>query len=76
VIDSNPGISEGIQWQQGDHSIFVQYGVAAIAISSEWFINNINDQEITHTPKDNPSIADCRKLVEISQAINALIRKL
>jgi len=76
VIDSYPGISEGIQWPQGDHSIFLQFGVAAIAVSSEWFINNINDQEITHTPKDNPSIADCRKLVEISWAINTLIRKL
>ena len=76
VIDSYPGLSEGIQWPQGDHSIFLQFGVAAIAVSSEWFINNINDQEITHTPKDNPSFADCRKLVEISRAINTLIRKL
>jgi len=76
VIDSYPGISEGVQWPQGDHSIFVQFGVPAIAISSEWFINNINDQDITHTPKDNPLITDCRKLVEISRAINTLIRKL
>jgi aminopeptidase YwaD len=70
------GITEGIQWPQGDHSIFLQFGVPAIAVSSKWFIDNINGQDITHTPKDNPGIVDCSKLVEISQALNTLIRSL
>ncbi|MBK7131991.1 MAG: M28 family peptidase [Bacteroidales bacterium] len=70
------GITEGVQWPQGDHSIFLQYGVPAIAVSSKWFIDNINGQDITHTPKDNPGIADCSKLVEISHALNTLIRSL
>ncbi|MDX9811250.1 MAG: M28 family peptidase [Bacteroidales bacterium] len=76
IIDRYDGITEGIQWAQGDHSIFLQYGVPAIAVSSQWFIENIADQDITHTPKDNPSIVDCKRIVEISQALNTFIRSL
>ena len=76
VIAKYIGITEGVQWPQGDHSIFLQSGVPAIAVSSKWFIDNIGDQDITHTPKDNISIVDCNRLVEISQALNSLIRLL
>lgn len=68
------GITEGAQWPQGDHSIFIQNGVPALAVSSEWFIDNIAVQDITHTPKDNPEIADCHKLVEISLALDDFVR--
>jgi aminopeptidase YwaD len=74
VLLKYEGITEGIQWPQGDHSIFLMNGVPAIAVSSKWFIDNISTQEITHTPKDNISIVDCDKLVEISLALNDLIR--
>jgi aminopeptidase YwaD len=76
VIEKRPGIMEGPQWPQGDHSIFIQSGVPAIAVSSEWFTSNIADQDITHTPKDNPSIVDPAKLPEIADAIAEIIRKL
>jgi len=76
VINQYSGITEGIQWPQGDHSIFLQYGVPAIAVSSKWFIDNIGDQDITHTSKDNTGIVDCNKIVEISQALNTLIRSI
>ncbi len=76
VITRHPGISEGARWPQGDHSIFVQYDVPAIAVSSKWFIDNMENQDITHTPKDNPGITDCRKVVEIALALNDLIRLL
>ncbi|MBK9391320.1 MAG: M28 family peptidase [Bacteroidetes bacterium] len=69
VINQYSGITEGIQWPQGDHSIFLQYGVPAIAVSSKWFIDNISDQNTsTHTPKKKtiPEIVDCKKIVEIS----------
>ncbi len=69
------GIIEGRQWPQGDHSIFVQQGCPAIAISSQWFIEHIESQEITHTPKDNIDIVDCRKVIEIAEALNWLLRK-
>lgn len=76
IISQYPGICEGVQWPQGDHSIFLQFGVPAVAISSKWFIDNINDQDITHTPKDNIEIVDCRKLVEISKALDMFIRRI
>ena len=76
VINHYKGITEGIQWPQGDHSIFLQYGVPAIAVSSKWFIDNIGDQDITHTPKDNIEVVDCDKIVEIAQALNSLIRSI
>ncbi len=69
------GITEGIQWPQGDHSIFIQYGCPAIAVSSQWFVEHIESQEITHTPKDNTDIVDCRKVIEIAEALNWLIGK-
>lgn len=76
VISRYSGIEEGVLWPQGDHSIFLQYGVPAIAVSSKWFIDNMDSQDITHTPKDNPEIVDCRKIVEVSMALNDLIRSL
>ena len=75
VLDKFNGITEGVQWHQGDHSIFIQNGCPAIAVSSEWFTENIESQEITHTIKDNIEIVDCQKLVEIAEALNLLVRK-
>lgn len=76
VLEQCTGIVEGEQWPQGDHSIFIQNGRPAIAVSSKWFIDNINGQDITHTLKDNIGIVDCTKLVEIVEAIASLIKKL
>jgi len=76
VIDQWDGIVEGTPWVQGDHSIFIQYGCPAIAVSSQWFTDHIDSQEITHTPKDNIEIVDCLKLVEIAQVLSQFIRNL
>ena len=75
VINQFDGIVEGKPWVQGDHSIFIQYGRPAVAVSSQWFTDNIDRQDITHTPKDKMGIVDCRKLVKIAQALNLFIRK-
>jgi aminopeptidase YwaD len=76
VIVHWDGIVEGTPWVQGDHSIFIQYGCPAIAVSSQWFTDHIDSQDITHTPKDNIDIVDCEKLVEIVRALNQFIRTL
>lgn len=76
VIDSHPGLTTGVQWVQGDHSMFVQMGIPAVAVTSNWFLENINSQEITHTPKDNIEIVDPQKLVEIAHALDDFIRKI
>ena len=76
IVDRFPGITQGSPWVQGDHSIFIQNGCPAIAVSSQWFTDHIDNQEITHTPKDNLTIVDPHKLVEIAQALNRFIRNL
>jgi len=76
VIANFPQFKEGIQWPQGDHSIFVQFGIPAIALTSQWFLDNIQTQDVTHTEKDNPDIVDVRRLPEIAVAIRDLILQL
>jgi len=73
VLTSMEDIDEGGPWYQGDHSIFLQQGVPAIAVSSKWFLENIDSQEITHTPKDHPAIVNCDKLVDITEALHKFI---
>jgi len=76
VIGCFPGFVQGSPWVQGDHSIFIQYGCPALAVSSQWFTDHIDSQEVTHTPKDNIDIVSCHKLVEIAQALDKFIRKI
>jgi aminopeptidase YwaD len=76
TISNNPGIVEGLPWFQGDHSMFLQSGRPAIAVSSQWFIENMDDQDITHTPKDNLSIVDYNKVAECAIAIKDFLCQL
>jgi aminopeptidase YwaD len=76
VMKEYPGILEGAPWPQGDHGIFIQYGRPAIAVSSQWFAENISNQTITHTPKDTIDIVDCHKIAEIALGLNRLIREI
>jgi aminopeptidase YwaD len=76
IIRCHPALVEGPLWPQGDHSIFVQFGRPAIAVTSEWFANNINVQEITHTPKDNLAVVDTARLTELAGPLAALIEKI
>ena len=65
VLRKFDGITEGVRWPQGDHSIFIQNGCPAIAVFAQWFIENIESQEVTHTPKDNIEIVDHQKVYYI-----------
>jgi aminopeptidase YwaD len=73
AFDNSSNIKEGIQWHQGDHSIFLQYGVPAVAVSSEWFTENTESQNITHTENDNIGIVDFEKVIEIAEVIKRII---
>jgi aminopeptidase YwaD len=68
------GLMKGDQWYQGDHMIFVQGGKAAIAITAERMSELM--ASITHTARDVPEIVDCRKLVEVAQALRIFITQL
>lgn len=41
-----------------------------------WLIDNLENQQITHTANDNVEIVDCQKIVVISEVLNKLIRQL
>lgn len=67
-------LMEGEAWYQGDHMVFVQNDVPALALTSAemtalW-------TEIAHTAQDVPALVDGEKLVLIAQAIHDLILKL
>ncbi|MDL2239555.1 M28 family peptidase [Bacteroidales bacterium OttesenSCG-928-K03] len=76
VLLENAEIVEGLPWYQGDHSLFIQNGCSAIAVSSQWFIENMECQEITHTPKDNLSIVNYERVAECAIGIVELIKKM
>jgi aminopeptidase YwaD len=76
IISHYDGIVVGSPWVQGDHSIFIQNGCPAMAVSSQWFTDHIDSQEITHTPKDNLEILDPAKLVEIAQLLTLFINEI
>jgi aminopeptidase YwaD len=42
VISHFDGITVGSEWVQGDHSIFIQHGCPAVALSSQWFTDHID----------------------------------
>jgi len=76
IISHYKGITVGSPWVQGDHSMFIQKGCPAMAVSSQWFTDHIDSQDITHTPKDNLEIVSCKRLVEITQALKLVILRL
>lgn len=76
VFEDTPEIVEGLPWYQGDHSMFLQNGCPAIAVSSQWFIENFEIQELTHTPKDNLSVVNYERVAECALGIAKLICKL
>ncbi len=76
VIWDNPGLVEGLPWYQGDHSLFLQQGCPAIAVSSQWFIENMETQQLTHTPKDNLSVVNFDRVDECAASIAELVRNI
>ena len=73
-IDEIVGVSEGVHLNQEDRSIFLQNGRLVMAVSSAWFIDNIDSQDTTHTPKDDTDIVDCGRVVEIAEALDSFLR--
>jgi aminopeptidase YwaD len=71
VFSSYNDLVPGEAWYQSDHSIFIQNGVPAIALTSQDFAELTT--YITHTPKDNPEIVEPSRLVEIALALRDLI---
>jgi hypothetical protein len=55
--------------------MFFQQGVPAIAVSSKWLIDNLEEQDITHTEGDNIDDIDPDRLVEIVRSLGSIIER-
>jgi aminopeptidase YwaD len=73
-LGSQPGMVEGDPWFQGDHSVFIQQGVPAVALTSADLGHMM--QQITHTPNDSPDKVDPGKLSEAALALKVLVIEL
>ena len=67
IFGQNHNFAQGPEWYQSDHSIFIQNGRPAVAITSSDFM--ALSTEITHTEKDVPALVDDKKLVEIARSL-------
>ncbi|MDD2214978.1 MAG: DUF4910 domain-containing protein [Bacteroidales bacterium] len=76
VVSDTAELVEGVPWYQGDHSVFLQQGCPAIAVSSQWLIENMECQELTHTPDDNLEIVNYERVAECATAIAEIIRNI
>jgi aminopeptidase YwaD len=74
VLWDNHTLVEGLPWYQGDHSLFLQQGCPAIAVSSQWFVDNMETQQLTQTPADNLSVVNYDRVAECATGIAELIR--
>jgi aminopeptidase YwaD len=74
VLRRFDGVAPGPQWFSGDHMIFVQSGIPSLAFTAECMPELM--RTVTHTSSDTPDIIDCRKLVEVAESLNALLRSL
>jgi aminopeptidase YwaD len=73
VFAGRAGMTEGEQWYQGDHTMFVMNGRPALAITSERAAELMS--EFVHTPEDRPEIVDAGKLVDIAVALRELVNR-
>jgi aminopeptidase YwaD len=71
IFSSRPDFVEGSPWYQSDHSIFIQNGRPAVAITSDNFVELSTN--ITHTPKDHPDLVEVGKLVQTSKVLKDII---
>ncbi len=74
ILGRFPGLVEGEPWYTGDHMIFVQQGVPALAVTAERMPDLM--RTVTHTSRDTPDLIDEAKLVEVARALEALVRVL
>ena len=68
------GLVRGDEWYNGDHMIFVQSGVPAVAFTSDRISELM--MTVTHTSLDTPDIVDSRKLVELAAALSRFVRSI
>jgi aminopeptidase YwaD len=73
VLRGYAGLKSSSPWYQGDHTIFLQQGVPALAVTSVFFQENPEVPLITHTPQDDLSMVNLDRVVETAYALEELI---
>ncbi len=73
VLHEFPLIADAPELQEGSQCIFFKKGLPGITIKSKLFKDN---QGIMHIAKDGLTGVDCSKLVDVSLALNSIIRSL
>jgi len=71
AFSTQKDIVEGEPWYQGDHMIFTQKQVPALAITSSQFMELLTN--IAHTAEDKPELVVCSKLVLVALALRGLL---
>ncbi len=74
ILAGYPNITEGDQWFQGDHMVFVQNRIPAIAMTSQHFLKLFT--AVTHTDRDKMELVDCDQLALSALAVHDLLLKL
>ena len=71
TLSGREGLVEGEEWYQGDHMVFVQNQVPALAITSERFMEI--ETTVAHTALDTPDLVDRAKLADVALALRDLL---
>lgn len=66
----SPSLAETDPWYQGDHSIFVQRGIPAVALTSTPFDDFLS---YTHTPADTIQIVDAARVCDAVAFVHRLL---
>lgn len=74
IFPSFEELVEGPAWYQSDHSLFIQNGIPAIALTTEQF--DVFAGKLAHTPLDTIDKVDPRKLVMVALLLKELIKHL
>ncbi|HZL04929.1 MAG TPA: M28 family peptidase [Coriobacteriia bacterium] len=72
VATRYPSVSGGPQWFQGDHAIFAQMGVPAIAMASSGMLEFM--AKYAHSERDTVEIPDAALLAEAARFLDEVIR--
>ena len=67
ILSGRSNLSEGPAWYQSDHSLFIQNGRPALALTSQRF-EHIWGQ-IAHTELDRTELVEPRRVVEVSELL-------
>ena len=73
TVESKSGVQMGEGWHQGDHMIFVQQGIPALAVTSLAMEEMLS---LVHTARDTVEGVCAKRLVEVADCLYACILSL